>query len=231
MLKIIKNCSTEEQTQEFMLRYEGTEKSKATWDHILSQVDFKYTFKLPSAFTLLPWCRAWIALPSPSPPSSAKNISESTEQFPRSHTCCIATCGCVLRCCWGLRTPAAYLYCGTVRTAGVAAVAAAAGRGPIVCVDVLAEKIVIPYVNYYYYNYFAQQTNLNQIPNLGIVLQIHLNTIVNCHITGHIQRFKLEIYWLLISSHFIHELPFLHATARRSMIKNLLCLSSNIISL
>lgn len=154
MLKIIRNCPTEEQTQEFRLRYEGTEKYEATQNHILSQVNLKYT-QLPSAFTLLPWWRAWIALPSRSPPSCAKDISKSTEQFPRSHTCCIATCGCVLRCCWGLRTPAAYLYCGTVRTAGVAAVAAAAGRGPIVCVDVLAEKIVtIPYANNYYNNYF-----------------------------------------------------------------------------
>jgi hypothetical protein len=52
----------------------------------------------------------------------------------------MVTCGCALRCCWGLRTPAAYLYWGTVRTAGVAAAAAAAGRGPIVCVDVLAKE-------------------------------------------------------------------------------------------
>lgn len=79
------------------------------------------------------------------PPCSAKKQqqnkpSRSMDQFLKLHTCCIATCGCVLRCCWGLRTPAAYLYCGTVRTDGVAAVAAAAGRGPIVCVDVLAEK-------------------------------------------------------------------------------------------
>ena len=50
------------------------------------------------------------------------------------------TCGCALRCCWGLRTPAAYLYWGTVRTAGVAA--AAARRVPIVCVDVLATRCV-----------------------------------------------------------------------------------------
>lgn len=52
----------------------------------------------------------------------------------------MVTCGCAFRCCCGLRTPAAYLYWGTVRTAGVAAAAAAAGRGPIVCVDVLAKK-------------------------------------------------------------------------------------------
>lgn len=55
----------------------------------------------------------------------------------------------------------------------------------------------IPYVNNY--NYFAQQANLNQIPNLGIVLQIHLSSIVNCHITGHIQRFKL---WNLLDATF-----------------------------
>lgn len=79
--------------------------------------------------------------------SSEKKEQQKHDQFLKLHTCCIATCGCVLRCCWGLRTPAAYLYCGTVRTAGVAAVAAAAGRGPIVCVDVLAEKTTILLMN------------------------------------------------------------------------------------
>lgn len=43
MLKIIRNCPTEEQTQDFRLRYEETEKYEATQDHVLSQLNFKYT--------------------------------------------------------------------------------------------------------------------------------------------------------------------------------------------
>lgn len=42
-------------------------------------------------------------------------------------TCCIVTCGCVGMCCWGLRTPAAYLYWGMART-GAAVAEALAGR-------------------------------------------------------------------------------------------------------
>ena len=54
-----------------------------------------------------------------------------------------------------------YAYCSTVRTAGAAAVAAAAGRGPIVCADVLAEKNNrIEYVNnsFFYLAYTVQVT-------------------------------------------------------------------------
>ncbi len=47
-------------------------------------------------------------------------------------TCCIVTCGWAVMCCWGLRTPAAYLYWGTPRTGAAAAAAAVAGRGPMV---------------------------------------------------------------------------------------------------
>lgn len=55
-------------------------------------------------------------------------------------TCCRATWGCALRCCWGLRTPAAYLYWGTPRTGAAAAAAALEGRGPIVWVAGGREK-------------------------------------------------------------------------------------------
>jgi len=46
------------------------------------------------------------------------------------YTCCMGTCDWAGMCCWGLRTPVAYLYWGTPRT-GAAAAAAEAGRGPI----------------------------------------------------------------------------------------------------
>lgn len=42
-------------------------------------------------------------------------------------TCCMVTCGWEAMCCWGLRTPAAYLYWGMVRT-GAAVAEAPAGR-------------------------------------------------------------------------------------------------------
>lgn len=41
----------------------------------------------------------------------------------------MVTCGCDARCCWGLRTPAAYLYWGMVRTGAVVA-EAPVGRWP-----------------------------------------------------------------------------------------------------
>lgn len=44
-------------------------------------------------------------------------------------TCCMVTCGWALMCCWGLRTPGAYLYWGTPR---IGAAAAVGGRRPIV---------------------------------------------------------------------------------------------------
>lgn len=44
-------------------------------------------------------------------------------------TCCMATCGWEAMCCWGLRTPAAYLYWGMVRT-GAAVAEAPVGRWP-----------------------------------------------------------------------------------------------------
>lgn len=44
-------------------------------------------------------------------------------------TCCMVTCGWEAMCCWGLRTPAAYLYWGMART-GAAAADAPAGRWP-----------------------------------------------------------------------------------------------------
>lgn len=42
-------------------------------------------------------------------------------------TCCMVTCGWEAMCCWGLRTPAAYLYWGMART-GAAVAEALAGR-------------------------------------------------------------------------------------------------------
>lgn len=58
-----------------------------------------------------------------------------------------------------------------MRTAGVAAVAAAAGRGPIVCVDVLAEKITVLLVNNSIFNLACavqKLTSQNGTPNSGI---------------------------------------------------------------
>lgn len=70
-----------------------------------------------------------------------------------------------------MRTPAAYLYCGTVRTAGVAAVAAAAGRGPIVCVDVLAEKTTILLMNISTFNLAYTIQKLKQ-PKPNTLIQV-----------------------------------------------------------
>lgn len=46
----------------------------------------------------------------------------------------MGTCGWEAMCCWGLRTPAAYLYWGMVRTGAAAVVDAPAARWPRVCV-------------------------------------------------------------------------------------------------
>lgn len=43
-------------------------------------------------------------------------------------TCCMATCGWEAMCCWGLRTPGAYLYWGMVLTGAAAVVEAPAAR-------------------------------------------------------------------------------------------------------
>lgn len=54
-------------------------------------------------------------------------------------TCCMVTCGWEAICCWGLRTPAAYLYWGMVRT-GAAVAEAPAGRWPRAWVAEEVEK-------------------------------------------------------------------------------------------
>lgn len=55
-------------------------------------------------------------------------------------TCCMGTWGWEAMCCWGLRTPAAYLYWGMVRTGAAAVVDAPAARWPRVCVAEHSKK-------------------------------------------------------------------------------------------
>lgn len=122
-----------------------------------------------------------------------------------------------------------------MRTAGVAAVAAAAGRGPIVCVAVLAKKKIQNYKKNQ--NYIIQltlhklqtalppQTSPNRILNLGIVLQII--SLVLSAVTSLVtpEGSKHKIYWMLLSSHFTSELLSLDASDKRSVRKHSLWLS------